>query len=213
MRAAWWWIDRWRTSSAFASLSMAEQGAYRNLLDELWLRDGFLPDDDRTLERASGAGSEWPKLRDKVLDHFAPVPGGYRHTTHDEVQAESKKRANKQQRYRDKKRNVTSNVTGNGGTNVPASPSLSLDLDPGPEDLPPCVPSSSVYPRERAVAEQPEIFIPLPPEPKPERMVFDPLPESVDDLVQRSAGESETAFQHRRQNAIVSALLKGKRKP
>lgn len=132
MRAAWWWIDRWRTSSAYATLSMAEQGAYRNLLDELWLRDGFLPDDDRTLERASGAGSEWPKLKERVLDHFACVPGGYRHTTHDEVQEESKKRAARQKRYRDNHRNVTDNVTHPVSRHIRPSPSLSLDPSPDP---------------------------------------------------------------------------------
>lgn len=102
MRAAWWWIDRWRTSSAYANLTMAEQGAYRNLLDELWLRDGLLPDDDRLLERASGAGSEWAKLRENVLDHFTPADGGYRHATHDAVQAESQAKAKKAQNWRDR---------------------------------------------------------------------------------------------------------------
>lgn len=127
MRAAWWWIDRWRTSGAYATLTMAEQGAYRNLLDELWLRDGLLPGDDRLLERASGAGSEWPGLRARVLAHFVAVPGGYRHTVHDEVMAESSKRAARQKKWRES-RNVTHNVDRNGGRNV--APSLDLSLSP-----------------------------------------------------------------------------------
>ena len=43
MRAAWWWIDRWRKSTAYTDMTAEEQGVYRNLLDELWLRDGVLP--------------------------------------------------------------------------------------------------------------------------------------------------------------------------
>lgn len=122
---------------------MAEQGAYRNLLDELWLRDGSLPDDDRILERASGAGSEWKKLKDRVLDHFTPTPNGYRHDTHDEVQAESQKRAARQKKYRDKTRNVTGDVM----RHIRPSPSLSLDPDPDQSPDPsPSPPSADTEP-------------------------------------------------------------------
>ena len=110
MRAAWWWVDRWRKSSAYTDLTLAEQGAYRNLLDELWLRDGVLPKDDRTLGNICGDAREWPKLRERVLSRFTETPEGYRNDTHDAVQDESKKRATRQQRYRNKKRNVTHDV-------------------------------------------------------------------------------------------------------
>ena len=86
---AWWWIDRWRRSSAFIDFTLAQQGAYRNLIDELWLRGGILPDDDRTLGRASGDQLEWADMRDKVMAKFYSVEGGWRHETVDEVMGKS----------------------------------------------------------------------------------------------------------------------------
>ena len=85
MRAAWWWIDRWRKSTAYTDMTMAQQGAYRNLLDELWLRAGVLPADDRILAKISGDALEWPNVREAVLARFVLTSEGYRNTTHDEV--------------------------------------------------------------------------------------------------------------------------------
>jgi uncharacterized protein YdaU (DUF1376 family) len=89
MRGAWWWIDRWRRSSAFIDFTLAQQGAYRNLIDELWLRGGVLPDDDRTLARASGDPMEWPAMRERVMAKFYRTEAGWRHTTVDEVMGKS----------------------------------------------------------------------------------------------------------------------------
>jgi len=86
---AWWWIDRWRKSTAYTDMTLAEQGAYRNLLDELWLRGGLLPLDERTLARACGDALEWAAVRDHVLAHFESTPDGYRNRTHDEVAEKS----------------------------------------------------------------------------------------------------------------------------
>lgn len=127
MRAAWWWIDRWRTSSAYMALSLAEQGAYRNLLDELWLRDGLLPGNDRFLAMASGAGSEWESVKAGVMAQFYEVPGGWRNKTHDEVMEESKRRSQKQARYRERYRQRDQNVL--------PSPSLSPDLSLTPDQV------------------------------------------------------------------------------
>src|SRR2546422_11657227 len=84
-RAAWWWIDRWRKSTAYTDMTLAQQGAYRNLLDELWLRDGLLPDDDRILAKVSGSAVEWPSVRSSVMQRFYRTTNGWRHETHDEV--------------------------------------------------------------------------------------------------------------------------------
>ena len=81
MRAAWWWIDRWQKSTAFKDMTLEEQGAYRNLLDELWLRDGVLPDDERILARVCGDATAWPRVRVAVMAHFEAVPGGWGHPT------------------------------------------------------------------------------------------------------------------------------------
>lgn len=68
-------------------MSLAEQGAYRNLLDELWLRGGAIPNNDRVLARASGDPVEWPAVKAAVLSHFALTERGWTNQTHDEVSA------------------------------------------------------------------------------------------------------------------------------
>lgn len=132
MKAAWWWIDRWRKSTAYTDMTLAEQGAYRNLLDELWLRDGIIPKDERILAKIAGDMKGWAKVRVAVLARFTSTPDGLRNITHDEIQKESKRKADGQKRYRDKRRNVTGNVKANraGHVNddVPRSPSPSPSL-------------------------------------------------------------------------------------
>ena len=80
MRAALWWIDRWRKSTAFTDMTLAEQGAYRNLLDEMWLRP-VLPADERILGKIAGSETEWPSVRTNVLRHFIRVEGGWTNET------------------------------------------------------------------------------------------------------------------------------------
>lgn len=87
MRAATWWVDRWRKSTAYTDMTLEQQGAYRNLLDELWLRDGVLPADDRILGKIAGDARRWPKLRAIVMARFVLTDAGWRNATHDEVVA------------------------------------------------------------------------------------------------------------------------------
>lgn len=124
MRGAWWWIDRWRKSTAYTDMTLAEQGAYRNLLDELWLRGGVLPLDERILAKMSGDAVAWPSVRDAVLKRFERTPEGLRNSTHDEVSKESKRRAAKQKEYRERPRagNARGNAAGNESLNVVPSP-------------------------------------------------------------------------------------------
>jgi hypothetical protein len=61
------------------------QGVYRNLLDELWLRDGLLPNDERILSKIGGDAEAWPRVRQAVLARFRESPEGLRNDTHDEV--------------------------------------------------------------------------------------------------------------------------------
>ena len=77
-RAGWWWVDRWRKSTAYTDMSLAAQGAYRNLLDELWLRDGVLPNEERILAKISGDAVEWPSVRDAVMARFYLTAEGWR---------------------------------------------------------------------------------------------------------------------------------------
>jgi uncharacterized protein YdaU (DUF1376 family) len=83
MRAAWWWIDRWRKSTAYMCMNAEEQGLYRNLLDACWLfPKAIIPDDERTLMMASGGEPEaWARSRKKVLKWMQKVPGGWTNET------------------------------------------------------------------------------------------------------------------------------------
>lgn len=84
VREARWRIDRWRKSSAYREMSAEEQGVYRNLLDELWLRDGAIPDDEVALAKI-GNEEAWPRVRETVLARFRRTPRGLTHETHDEI--------------------------------------------------------------------------------------------------------------------------------
>lgn len=99
-----WWIDRWRKSTAYMDMTLEEQGAYRNLLDEACLRGGPLPDDERILARASGDATAWKRVRGAVLAHFTLSSEGYRHETLDEVIGQSQRRIDKQKAYYDRKK-------------------------------------------------------------------------------------------------------------
>jgi uncharacterized protein YdaU (DUF1376 family) len=126
MRAAWWWIDRWRQSAAYRDLTPEQKGMYRDLLDEVWLRDDHvIPDDDRVLGLIVGDPDRWRVLRDSILCRFTRAGAGWTHDTALEVIAQSKTRADRQKRYRDSKRNADHNAERNGGDNRGRSPSPS----------------------------------------------------------------------------------------
>jgi uncharacterized protein YdaU (DUF1376 family) len=130
MLAAWWWIDRWRKSTGYTGLSLEAQAAYRNLLDELWLRDGLLPDDDRVLGNICGDARRWDEVKAAVLAHFTRTAEGWRHPTHDEVAAESQRRRDKQAAYRLRVGNMSGNGGGNTSGNKRPSPSPSPSPSP-----------------------------------------------------------------------------------
>ena len=97
----WWWIDRWRKSTAYCDMNLEQQGAYRNLLDEATLRGGLLPNDDKVLAKACGDPRRWPRLRTIVLQRFTLVDDGWRNDTLDEVLKESKRRMERRRKWRD----------------------------------------------------------------------------------------------------------------
>jgi uncharacterized protein YdaU (DUF1376 family) len=94
-------------------MSLEEQGAYRNVLDEATLRGGPIPDDDDLLARACGDARKWRKVRAAVMSHFSLQADGWRHETVDEVLRESKRRAEKQRNYRDRHGHASGNGNGN----------------------------------------------------------------------------------------------------
>jgi len=85
-------------------MTLEEQGAYRNLLDECWLRGGPIPLDERILARASGDPVVWPKIRNRVMVHFKKFADGWRNATLDEVMRQSTRRATNQLNYRERKK-------------------------------------------------------------------------------------------------------------
>ena len=95
-----WWIDRWRTSAAFREMTLEEQGAYRNLLDEAYLNGGLLPNDDRILAKACGDATRWPAVRDRVLAKFTLTPAGWLNETLSAVLHRSQARADRVRRFR-----------------------------------------------------------------------------------------------------------------
>ncbi|HXK37022.1 MAG TPA: DUF1376 domain-containing protein, partial [Candidatus Paceibacterota bacterium] len=136
MRAAWWWLDRWRKSSAYRDLTPEQKGMYRDLLDEVWLReDGVIPDDDRVLGLIVGDPARWRELRSTILSRFRKVKGGWTHDTALEVIGQAKRRRDNQKAYRDRLRdrsqsgngtdNAVDNATDNTTDNKPDSPSPS----------------------------------------------------------------------------------------
>jgi uncharacterized protein YdaU (DUF1376 family) len=123
-----WWIDRWRKSSAYMDMTAAEQGVYRNLIDEAWLRRGLIPNNERLLAKASGDAECWPTVRATVLKHFTLTPQGWRHDTLDRVLAAYTHRAERQARYR-----AAHNSGHNGGRNTGHNASHNTVRDPDPD--------------------------------------------------------------------------------
>lgn len=112
-RALWWWIDRWRNSTAFGDMTLEQQGAYRNLLDEATLRGGSLPNDDRILGKACGDARRWMRLKPVMLARFILTDDGWRNETLDTVLKESQRRRDKQRNYRNDHGNANGNGHGN----------------------------------------------------------------------------------------------------
>jgi len=89
LTALWWWIDRWRKSTAYMDMTLEQQGAYRNLLDEATLRGGPLPNDERVLAKACGDARAWRRIRPAVMARFELKDDGWHNETLDEVYARS----------------------------------------------------------------------------------------------------------------------------
>lgn len=172
----WWWIDRWRKSTAFTDMTLEEQGAYRNLLDEATLRGGALPDNERILAKACGDALRWKHVRAAVLARFPLGDDGMRRNeTLDEVLYQGERRRRNQQNYRDRKGahaadnaagHVVAHVTTHDAGNKAAYPDP--DPDQEPEEQQQQQPSRTV---SRAKEPIPFAdFVPLPPEFLTERL-------------------------------------------
>src|SRR5262245_25104829 len=100
-----WWVDRWRKSAAYTSMNLPSQAAYRNLLDECWLRGGKLPNDDHVLARACGDARQWSKIRATVMRWFyLGSDGCFHNKTLDEVLLAARARVRTVERTRERSR-------------------------------------------------------------------------------------------------------------
>lgn len=140
MNALWWWIDRWRKSTAYTDMTLEEQGAYRNLIDEGTLRGGGIPNDDRILAKASGDAMRWRYIRATVMARFELREDGWHNETLDGVLKESARRAKKQADYRERKRHSASNSAGNAAGNAAGNSDGSPDPYPDQDQSTPSVP-------------------------------------------------------------------------
>lgn len=113
-------------------MTLEQQGAYRNLLDEATLRGGPLPNDERVLAKACGDARAWRRLREAMLSRFELREDGWHNGTLDAVLRQSERRATNQANYRARRNNqgVNSddNGTGNKHANKPDSPDPDPDL-------------------------------------------------------------------------------------
>ena len=82
LRAAWWWIDRWRRSTAYTDMTAEERGVYRELLDEVWQRPNhIIPDDPLVFARLAGGADVWARCSPKVLRWMQREAGGWTNAT------------------------------------------------------------------------------------------------------------------------------------
>jgi uncharacterized protein YdaU (DUF1376 family) len=72
-----WYSADWLASEAKATMTLEQQGAYRNLLDHAWIQDPpcTLPDDDAVLAGLSGAGAKWEEMASVVRRWFTAKRG------------------------------------------------------------------------------------------------------------------------------------------
>jgi uncharacterized protein YdaU (DUF1376 family) len=81
-------------------MTLEQQGAYRNLLDEASLRGGAIPDNEDILAKACGDPRRWRALRTVILARFTLTADGWRNDTLDGVLQETERRSTKQRNYR-----------------------------------------------------------------------------------------------------------------
>lgn len=81
-----WYPRDWFASESFHLLSLDAQGAYRNLLDHAWEKDG-LPSDPRVLQKLAGASpSQWKHIWPALAHLFQAGPDGRLRNARQEVE-------------------------------------------------------------------------------------------------------------------------------
>jgi uncharacterized protein YdaU (DUF1376 family) len=159
-KTTWWWIDRWRKSSAYTDMTAEQQGLYRNLLDEIWLRaDHTIPDDPRILAKVSGDAEAWQRSGAIVLKWMVRTDAGWTHPTALQVihqsrdlslrRSEAGKLGNKTrwQEHRKEHRKTVANGIANGIAKLSQTVSQTVS-PPSPDPSPLLNPSQSTADQE-----------------------------------------------------------------
>jgi hypothetical protein len=125
-------------------MTAEQQGVYRNLLDELWLRDGCIPNDERILAKIGGDPEAWPRVREVVLARFQKTQDGLRHETHDEVSKWPTSQAEKGRKRAEHATRAGGRFTSPAPAEAPAIPPAGDQPEPPAQHQPPS-PSPSPY--------------------------------------------------------------------
>lgn len=144
-RAVLWWVDRWRKSTAFMDMTLEEQGAYRNLIDEVYLRpSGVIP--EHSIARCSGDPVAWPRIAARVLQWMTKVDGGWTNETGLELKEKVETLVDHQRaaglksaaarRERHGSARPPNRRTGSATGSVTGSPNRSRTPDPDPDPDP-----------------------------------------------------------------------------
>lgn len=116
-------------------MALAQQGAYRNLLDHSWLANpqGYLPDDDTQLAGMSGAKETWPEMRETVMAMFKKSAKGWSNSRLlIELKKQKKRKADAQSaaksRWGKYKQGMRSHSEGNADASDPQSIAIASAL-------------------------------------------------------------------------------------
>ena len=165
-----WYIGDWRRDTAH--LSAAERGAYREIIDECWLRGGSVTDSDAELWRVAAADSidHWRNtLRPAVARFFTIEDGAWRHKRVTEELAKAAKL--KQNRRRQTEAARTAKARTKPDTHTVTEPETAPSTEPETEPVTTSVtetPSPSPSPIKKDSSSNPaqENFTPEPEPPE-----------------------------------------------
>lgn len=103
MKFDWYPFDRVAYKRKTLHLSLAEDGAYRRLIDEYMAAEGALPDNDAALARIIGVSlDEWLAVAPKLRPFFESSNGKLVHSRcEEELRAQSMRAARRSQQARD----------------------------------------------------------------------------------------------------------------
>jgi len=159
LRAEWFWLDRWFSSSA-CCLPIDARGLYRELLSRAWSMGAKLPKNEGMLQRLAGVTiNEWDRLWPLVQPYWKEQDGHLVNDTQLEIYADAMQRKQvrvdrarkgadaRWSKAREESEQCSSNAQASA-KQCPPSPSPSLSPEQSPKEKQPCADKSArfVYP-------------------------------------------------------------------